>query len=372
MPSWPVPRFGHRSWHVWWVAAVPASKGREATTPARLRVAQHTSATSPMGLGSSCVRDCERPAHEYAEDCMPGMAGMPGPGAGNTHVNGRPTSSGVKVGARPSGGPAAVPPVPNWFRVLDQSGSLQKESARFEEVSPRDLTARDPRNPCASPQESPRPPDERRDGPHTARGAAVCKEGDEISYEGAYMGSMKHGAGRLCMNGCIYEGDFLHDQKHGIGTLTWDDGRQYCGQFDSGKFHGSAVMTWPDGRNYTGQYIEDRKHGEGTFSWKDGRRYQGQWVVGKRHGIGLYTNAKGLTRTGMWQMDRPLHWDVAQRAESARPPGDHDAEPAPTMPTRTSQHLARPSKEAPRGPQPLSVVASSGDVDKRGSPMWSV
>lgn len=215
---------------------------------------------------------------------MPGVAGM----------------TGVNDGSH-------VPPVPNWFQALGHGDSSQKGSARFEEMLPRVNNAKDPCTSTASPRESPRPLDES----STARGDALCKS-DEISYEGAYMGSMKHGAGRLRMGGCTYEGDFLNDLMHGNGTLSWDDGRRYRGQFESGKFHGSAVMTWSDGRRYSGQYVEDRKHGEGAFSWQDGRRYLGQWVVGKRHGVGAYTNAKGLTRTGTWQMDRPLHWDFAQ------------------------------------------------------------
>lgn len=131
-----------------------------------------------------------------------------------------------------------------------------------------------------------------------------------MSYEGTYLGTMKHGYGKLRMSGSTYEGEFRDDLKSGSGVLTWDDGRQYRGQFENGVFHGQAVMTWPDGRRYRGQYADDRKHGEGTFAWADGRRYQGQWVVGKRHGVGVYTNAKGFTRTGTWQLDRPIRWEA--------------------------------------------------------------
>lgn len=326
-----------------------------------------------MGLGSSCVRDCERTAHEYAgEDCLPGPAGMPGLSSGSAPITGMPSPNGVKAGGMVSDG-AVVPPVPNWFQVLNHSDGGQKESARFDEVTSTPHTGVGtldqitPRGTPgsqdglatgrASPRESPRPADERKDDPNTARGEGLGKS-DEISYEGGYLGSMKHGTGRLRMSGCTYEGDFLNDMKHGNGTLSWDDGRQYRGQFDSGKFHGSAVMTWPDGRKYCGQYIEDRKHGEGTFSWQDGRRYQGQWVVGKRHGVGVYTNAKGLTRTGMWQMDRPLHWDVAQAPppSGTRPAGDSEASPAPS-------NKAEPTLPKVSGrPRPLSPdMADSAD-----------
>lgn len=292
---------------------------------------------------------------------MPGVAGLPGLPASGAPINGMPTSGGVKARALANDG-SVVPPVSNWSQVfnqgLNQGNNPPKESARFEEMTPRDRTARDLRTPGASPRESPRPPDERRDGASTARGEALSQS-DEISYEGSYLGSMKHGAGRLRMTGSTYEGDFLNDLKHGSGALAWDDGRQYSGQFDSGKFHGAAVMTWPDGRKYSGQYIEDRKHGEGTFSWQDGRRYQGQWIAGKRHGIGVYTNAKGLTRTGMWEMDRPLHWDVAQaQSGAAGTPADSEA-PPPPFSFKTEPTLPKPiwAAEPPRSgrPRPISV-----------------
>jgi hypothetical protein len=242
---------------------------------------------------------------------LPVQAGIPGLTAAAPNAD--QTNADVKVGAAfanplaaisgrsdssTAGGPA-VPPV-YGMKALHQDRELitPRETPRFDEVTPRgDLSLR---TPGASPRDSPRAPDERREN-----GPA------EISYEGDRENGFKHGTGKLRMAGSTYEGDFRNDIKHGPGILTWDDGRQYRGQFEEGKFHGSAVMTWPDGRKYCGQYSEDRKHGEGTFSWQDGRRYQGQWVMGKRHGIGVYTNAKGLTRTGMWQMDRPLHWEAA-------------------------------------------------------------
>jgi len=257
-------------------------------------------------MGASCVRDCERTAHELytTEDAMRAQ-GMPGhAAAGSSAGAGAQGSSGVKVGAsfanpmaaitgRPdSSGGSVVPPL-YGLKVAQQSdknsnGETGQETPRFDEVTPRGSVAGEFRTPGSSPRDSPRPPDERK-----AEGAGPS----EISYEGERLDDLKHGTGRLRMAGSTYEGEFRKDQKNGQGVLTWDDGRQYRGQFEDNKFHGSAVMTWPDGRKYCGQYIEDRKHGEGTFSWQDGRRYQGQWVVGKRHGIGVYTNAKGLTRT---------------------------------------------------------------------------
>eukprot|EP00747_Dinoflagellata_sp_TGD_P197122 gnl/TRDRNA2_/TRDRNA2_68104_c0_seq1.p2 gnl/TRDRNA2_/TRDRNA2_68104_c0~~gnl/TRDRNA2_/TRDRNA2_68104_c0_seq1.p2 ORF type:complete len:335 (-),score=47.99 gnl/TRDRNA2_/TRDRNA2_68104_c0_seq1:143-1147(-) len=306
-------------------------------------------------MGAYCMRDCERTAHEYtSEDSLPVQAGVPGlsysydnsSGTGrngtsnvNVKVGNAFTSPQAAVGAGSGGtGNTAVPPVPNWFQVQRQrssgggatksDGSMSArsdaplfETPRFESdtqsfmATPRGSVAsefRTPRDgePGASPRDSPRAPDERG---HDLAGVG----GGDLAYEGSYRGAMKHGVGRLRMNGCTYEGDFLNDLKNGNGVLTWDDGRQYCGQFKEGKFHGSAVMTWPDGRRYCGQYVEDRKHGEGTFTWQDGRRYKGQWVVGKRHGVGVYTNAKGLTRKGSWQMDRPVSWEAQQAPSTA-------------------------------------------------------
>lgn len=298
-------------------------------------------------MGSSCVRDCERTAHELYtnEDSLMRQSGLPGLHGANASADasGMMPNGGVKVGRSASnplslirGGPgaalqdgrggestSAVPRVENWLQVAASSGvpsPSPRETPRFDEVTPRGSGPSDSRlggTPGPSPRDSPRPPDEH--GRPSTSDAPASARVDEISYEGTYLGSMKHGTGRLRMNGSVYEGDFRQDLKHGNGVLTWDDGRQYRGNFQDGKFHGSAVMTWPDGRKYCGEYIEDRKHGEGTFSWQDGRRYQGQWVVGKRHGIGVYTNAKGLTRTGTWNMDRPLHWEQAVTAPPGRP-----------------------------------------------------
>eukprot|EP00927_Polykrikos_kofoidii_P086527 TRINITY_DN9725_c0_g1_i5.p1 TRINITY_DN9725_c0_g1~~TRINITY_DN9725_c0_g1_i5.p1 ORF type:complete len:493 (+),score=69.07 TRINITY_DN9725_c0_g1_i5:98-1576(+) len=294
-------------------------------------------------MGASCVRDCERTSHEYTAEESQTLGSIGIPGLSNGGVVARTTKGCTyddSIGTiSADSSDSVVPPVPNWFQVLNNNTrDANAGTPRFDEailtpngtaqpvvtpgghdqgrrmsnpstqVTPRAQSiASDFRTPGATPRESPRAPEER---------PAEGMKSDEVSYEGSYLGHMKHGAGRLRTSTFTYDGHFQCDHKHGNGVLTWDDGRQYRGQFEAGKFHGAAVMTWPDGRKYCGQYGEDRKHGDGTFSWQDGRRYQGQWVVGKRHGIGIYTNAKGVTRTGVWQMDRPLHWDV---------PGPQDA-----------------------------------------------
>jgi len=286
-------------------------------------------------MGQSCVRDCERQAQELAggDDAVlksqnssasfPGFSGGPQVVVGGTFANPHLAAEGSQEdlaasGVAGFGAPSSVPPVPNWFQALrrdvggDPGGGGQPPgsssgfgTARGDDVtslaSPSSLfgaassTFRSPRSGIPGSERSPRVDEE-------------LPKDTEISYEGEYLGAMKHGLGKLRMNGNTYEGGFRHDLKHGEGVLTWDDGRQYRGSFEDGMFHGHATMSWPDGRMYCGQYIEDRKHGEGTFSWQDGRRYQGQWVAGKRHGVGVYTNAKGLTRTGTWQVDRPVQW----------------------------------------------------------------
>jgi len=210
-----------------------------------------------------------------------------------------------------AGASKGVPPVSNWFQVYQNGRDAPKESARFEEVSssrsmwsgqaggefrtPGQSARESPRQ---TPRESPRAPEE-----------GVREQTEELIYEGTYLGTMKHGMGKLRSKQYTYDGDFQNDAKHGIGVLLWDDGRRYEGGFAENKFHGMAAMHWPDGRKYIGQYIQDRKHGDGTFSWQDGRRYEGQWVSGKRDGMGTYTNAKGVTRRGSWQLDRPIQWE---------------------------------------------------------------
>mmetsp|Transcript_59272 Transcript_59272/g.105351 ORF Transcript_59272/g.105351 Transcript_59272/m.105351 type:complete len:382 (-) Transcript_59272:115-1260(-) len=237
---------------------------------------------------------------------------------------------------------APVPAVKNWFQVYQKPGQdLPKESPRFDEVSvaatPRTSiggefqtpgrSPRAPDAPQASPRDSPRPPDE-----------GGREQTEELLYEGTYLGTMKHGTGRLRMQNYTYEGEFQNDLKHGVGVLEWDDGRRFEGGFRNGKFHGAAIMHWPDGRRYIGHYSEDRKHGDGTFSWQDGRRYEGQWVNGKRHGIGTYTNAKGFTRRGTWQQDRPIQWDDPTPMTGPASPGPVGSPVAASSPRQP--HLA--------------------------------
>eukprot|EP00928_Gymnodinium_smaydae_P064038 TRINITY_DN47472_c0_g1_i1.p1 TRINITY_DN47472_c0_g1~~TRINITY_DN47472_c0_g1_i1.p1 ORF type:complete len:338 (+),score=62.97 TRINITY_DN47472_c0_g1_i1:22-1014(+) len=262
-------------------------------------------------MGASCVRDCERTACVAAEECVAtGPAEVPLPAVRDA---GRVQS-------------IAVPPVLNWTQALKRSANAPMESPRFEETSARLSTNRTKAGGlgsvvagivAGSPLPSPRPPTERASAEN--EGGANPSE----TYEGTFLGRMKHGQGRLRSGTSTYEGQFVDDLKHGVGTLSWDDGRVYRGQFGFGKFEGAGKMSWPDGRRYNGQYHEDRKHGEGVFSWMDGRRYDGQWYQGRRQGVGIYTNAKGLTRRGTWQADRPLTWDKAdadvQSGSSAAP-----------------------------------------------------
>mgnify|MGYP002803595170 FL=1 len=305
-------------------------------------------------LGSTCMRDCsrgdevEQPLVKLIPLLCPSTSTtkMPiervssaqeGPNASDSHLE-LPVNAGQQIffqnsassgsnwrlrtqesmgnQAEAAGPGPAVPPVQNWFQVssLDRTKNVPKESPRFDEVStmatPREAIGGEFRTPGPTPRletltvmPSPRPDEDRE---------------PEVSYEGTYLGTMKHGRGRLRMQNYTYEGEFQNDMKHGLGILEWDDGRRYDGGFANNKFDGAAVMQWPDGRRYVGQYQEDRKHGHGTFSWQDGRRYEGQWVSGRRHGVGIYTNAKGFTRRGTWQQDRPIRWEEPQETKDPK------------------------------------------------------
>lgn len=266
----------------------------------------------------------------------PGLSSSPATGS-STDVTVGATFGSPLAAISGVGSNSQVPPLSNlkWLRQSDGTSAKHdaaKESARFDEVTPRtDVT------PCASPRDSPRPPDERRsDTPGPA----------ETSYEGTRLNGLKHGDGRLQMTGSSYDGEFFNDRKHGDGELTWDDGRQFRGQFEGGKFHGAARMSWPDGRSYAGEYADDRKHGEGTFSWQDGRRYQGQWVMGKRHGIGIYTNAKLVTRTGIWEMDRPLRWEAFAASPLQNSQHSSDADVSVTAPSVTREDNLGPGLQS--------------------------
>ena len=47
--------------------------------------------------------------------------------------------------------------------------------------------------------------------------------------------------------------------------------------------------------------MDGRKHGEGTLTWPDGRSYCGQWQDGKQHGTAVAQTAKGLKRQSIWK-----------------------------------------------------------------------
>lgn len=305
-----------------------------------------------MGAAAAtCMRNCMHSSTEYVEEVLlHSKTGVPihaSSGSGTGAVGDVKGDAATREGPGQAG---TVPPVSNWLQALQRQRAQRTETPRFDEVfqSPRagsEQTA-SPRSaggefqtPRASPRDSPRSSD-------ACTEPAVGKS-EELSYEGCYLGGLKHGAGLLRCTNSTYEGEFQQDNKHGQGTLLWHDGRRYRGQFEHGKFHGTAMMTWPDGRVYDGQYADDRKHGDGTFSWADGRRYQGQWVCGKRHGIGVYTNAKGLTRRGWWQKDRPIHWEPLEGPSLTEPEQPGADLKAPGI---TSRGPEQPDSKAPPPP----------------------
>jgi len=308
---------------------------------------------------------------EYAEDLLQRTPPQVPMGHGATS-----SSAGV---AQPEGSDGiavrVLPPVPDWWSKIKaaQVRSSPPETPRFDEVyeSPRRSNLSTPRTKVGGDFQSPR------QSPRVVvtapNGKAVvsqlqepCASKSEEIYEGAFLGTMRHGLGKLRMASCTYEGEFVHDMKHGTGRLHWDDGRQYCGQFTCNKFGGSAIMTWPDGRAYSGQYADDRKHGEGIFSWSDGRRYEGQWICGKRHGIGLYTNAKGITRQGYWQKDRPLRWDPPGTEESSSRVSSSNS--AALSPSKAS--AARSGAYPPQVPEDRVVFQLCNQVQSSSEPPY--
>jgi len=48
-------------------------------------------------------------------------------------------------------------------------------------------------------------------------------------------------------------------------------------------------------------YKNNLKHGKGTMSWRNGRKYCGHWANGKQHGTGHYTSLNGKTINGIWE-----------------------------------------------------------------------
>lgn len=149
--------------------------------------------------------------------------------------------------------------------------------------------------------------------------------GDGTIYHGEWVGSIKHGKGRMTLpDGSIYEGNFEHGAVHGYCVYTRPNGAKYEGEWRFGKEHGQgrevsqegaiyegtfkdgrksgqAVICFPDGSTYKGQVSEGKMFGFGRYHWSSGQTYEGEWEDDLMHGQGKYTWANGITYIGQYR-----------------------------------------------------------------------
>jgi hypothetical protein len=78
-------------------------------------------------------------------------------------------------------------------------------------------------------------------------------------------------------DGTIYEGEWLGSKKHGQGKLTFTDGGTYDGEWKDNKPHGYGERTHADGSTYKGQFVNGKADGYGEFSHGNNGLYIGMW-----------------------------------------------------------------------------------------------
>lgn len=112
---------------------------------------------------------------------------------------------------------------------------------------------------------------------------------DGSFYSGQWLGSQRHGQGRLERAGWgCYEGQFMHGKATGSGSFSKATGDIYTGQWLNDRAHGHGHYVHSDGSTYEGGWDADRKHGSGVETWSDNSRYEGTFLAGRKHGAGHY------------------------------------------------------------------------------------
>ena len=134
-----------------------------------------------------------------------------------------------------------------------------------------------------------------------------------IKYEGDFEMGIKHGRGKLVLEGSVYVGEFENDEMSGRGDMEWGDGKKYEGEWKGGMMHGDGVFTWPSGKVYRGRYEFGEKAGRGVMEWPNKRMYDGEWKGGKQHGTGRYVffdkkKEKLRARGGQWEHGERKRW----------------------------------------------------------------
>ncbi|MEK8131169.1 stalk domain-containing protein [Paenibacillus filicis] len=135
-----------------------------------------------------------------------------------------------------------------------------------------------------------------------------------LSYEGDTVDGLRHGDGKLYLDGKLwYEGSFSQNKLSGGGRLYTNGQLRYEGGFSNDQPQGRAKLYLADGSVYDGEFRNGHQSGEGTLLDAIGRpRYHGDWVNGLMEGTGDIYDDKGLiVYSGEMKQNRQQGYGVA-------------------------------------------------------------
>ena len=114
-----------------------------------------------------------------------------------------------------------------------------------------------------------------------------------------------HGKGVKYFNdGSVYYGEFFHGKEQSDKTdavMMRPDNSSYQGQFMGGLRHGKGLWTYPDQSTYEGEFAKGAEHGYGLKRYPDGSSHNGRFRFGRRDGPGVFTSAQGVVEKGSFR-----------------------------------------------------------------------
>eukprot|EP01032_Pedospumella_encystans_P039212 gene39212-biopygen17190 len=97
--------------------------------------------------------------------------------------------------------------------------------------------------------------------------------------------------------GAVFDGVYLDEsRKQGKGQIKYVDGSVYEGEWMKTYRHGAGRLTSAAGEVFEGVFEKNNPvDGKGVLPLLHGGKYEGELVEGKRHGLAKITNAEGVT-----------------------------------------------------------------------------